>query len=133
MRRSSMKHIALLTAALIAIVAIRPSHAQGDAAAALANRVRETERACAKAMADRAFAAFQSFLAEATVFWGQQPLRGKQAVAAAWKRMYDGPRALFSWDPETVEVLNDGTLAFSSGPVRDPEGKRTGTFNSVWR
>ena len=34
---------------------------------------------------------------------------------------------------ETVEVLDSGTLALSSGPVRDPSGKRTGTFNSVWR
>jgi len=36
-------------------------------------------------------------------------------------------------DEEFVEVLESGTLAMSSGPVRDPSGKRTGTFNSVWR
>ena len=32
-----------------------------------------------------------------------------------------------------VEVVASGTLAFSTGPVFDPEGKRTGTFNSTWR
>jgi hypothetical protein len=32
-----------------------------------------------------------------------------------------------------VEVLDSGTLAMTSGPVFDPAGKRTGTFNSVWR
>jgi hypothetical protein len=32
-----------------------------------------------------------------------------------------------------VEVLDSGTLALSSGRVRDPQGTRVGTFNSVWR
>ena len=30
-------------------------------------------------------------------------------------------------------MVDSGTLAFSTGPVFDPEGKRTGTFNSTWR
>jgi hypothetical protein len=38
-----------------------------------------------------------------------------------------------STEPQRVEVLDSGTLALSSGPVRDPQGKRIGTFNSVWR
>jgi hypothetical protein len=53
-------------------------------------------------------------------------------VAAAWKRFYDGAQAPFSWEPDRVEVLDSGTLALSSGPVRDPQGNRAGTFNSVW-
>jgi hypothetical protein len=32
-----------------------------------------------------------------------------------------------------VEVLDSGTLALSSGPVRDAEGNLIGTFMSVWR
>ena len=32
-----------------------------------------------------------------------------------------------------AQVRESGTLAISSGPVRDPSGKRTGTFNSIWR
>ena len=39
----------------------------------------------------------------------------------------------FSWAPDSVEVLADGTLALSTGPVRDPAGKATARFNSIWR
>jgi len=52
------------------------------------------------------------------------------AVAAPF---FAGPDAPFSWRPELVEVLDSGTLALTSGPVRDPTGRRTGTFNSIWR
>jgi len=102
--------------------------------AGLAAEVANVERAFAKTMADRNHTAFVSFLSEETVFIPDgAALRGKQAVAAAWKRFYDAPQAPFSWDPDKVEVLDSGTLAISSGPVRDPQGNRVGTFNSVWR
>jgi ketosteroid isomerase-like protein len=97
-------------------------------------QVRARERAFAKTMADRDHAAFVSFLADETVFLpGNGPLRGKAAVAQAWKKYYEGPKAPFSWDPDTAEVLDSGTLAMTSGPVFDPDGKRVGTFNSLWR
>jgi ketosteroid isomerase-like protein len=35
--------------------------------------------------------------------------------------------------PERVEVLDSGQLALSTGSVRDPKGKRIGTFTSIWR
>ncbi len=106
--------------------------AQPDAG--LAEQVRRTEMAFAKTMADRDHAAFASFLAEEAVFAGsQRVLRGAKEVAAGWKRFYEGAQAPFSWTPERVEVLDSGTLALSSGPVRDPSGKRVGTFNSIWR
>ena len=128
-----MKKLLLGVLALV-LAAVGPSHAQNDDAATLANQVRERERAFAKTMADRDHAAFVSFLADDTVFVSDPAaLRGKPAVAAGWKRFYDGAQAPFSWDPERVEVLDSGALAFSSGPVRDPQGKRVGTFNSVWR
>lgn len=102
--------------------------------AELKEQVRRTEAAFAKTMADRDHAAFRRFLAADTVFLsGGQATRGAAAVAERWKRFFDGPAAPFSWAPEFVEVLDSGTLAMSSGPVRDPSGKRTGTFNSVWR
>jgi ketosteroid isomerase-like protein len=99
----------------------------------LQEQVRKTEIAFAKTMADRDHAAFTSFLADETVFMGREITRGKPAVAAAWKRFYEGPDAPFSWQPDRVEVLDSGTLGMSSGPVHDPSGKRIGTFNSVWR
>ncbi|MBI3369608.1 MAG: nuclear transport factor 2 family protein [Burkholderiales bacterium] len=102
--------------------------------AELTKQVADTERAFAKSMADRDHAAFVKHLSEDTVFFnGTQALRGKAAVAAAWKALYDGAKAPFSWEPDQVEVLNDGTLAISSGPVRDPDGKRVSRFTSIWR
>jgi len=99
----------------------------------LQKQVRERELAFAKTMADRDHAAFTSFVSEEAIFMGRTVLRGRAAVAEGWKRFFEGPKAPFSWEPERVEVVDSGTLAISSGPVRDPEGNRTGTFNSTWR
>lgn len=100
----------------------------------LRQQVVETERAFARTMAARDHAAFVSFLSKETVFFsGEKPLRGAEAVAAWWTRYYEGPAAPFSWEPEEVEVLDSGTLALSSGPVRDPAGGLVGTFTSIWR
>jgi ketosteroid isomerase-like protein len=102
--------------------------------AALANQVRDTEQAFARSMADRNHAAFVSFLSDEAVFMSEaQTLRGKQAIGDGWKRFYDAAQPPFSWEPERVEVLDSGTLALSTGPVRDPQGRRIGTFNSIWR
>ena len=85
-------------------------------------------------MADRDAAAFATFLDAETIFMsGGRATRGAQQVAERWKAFFEGAQAPFSWAPEFVEVLDSGRLAMSSGPVRDASGKRTGTFNSVWR
>jgi ketosteroid isomerase-like protein len=133
MKRAMLKHAVAVVAIAIA-AGTAPPRAQTDPAA-LADQVRETEQAFAKSMADRDHAAFVSFLSDEAVFVpdGQPTLRGKSAVAAAWKRLYEGAQPPFSWAPERVEALDSGTLALSSGPVRDPQGKRIGTFNSIWR
>ena len=99
----------------------------------LRNQVRQAEIAFAKTMADRDHAAFASHVAEDAIFFGRTALRGRRQVAEAWKAYYDGKDAPFSWEPERVEVNDAGTLGISSGPVRDPSGKRVGTFNSIWR
>jgi len=102
--------------------------------AALKQQVADTERAFAATMAARDHAGFSAFLAEETVFFsGPTPLRGRVAVAEGWKRFYEKPAAPFSWEPTEVEVLDSGTLALSSGPVKDPSGKLIGTFTSIWR
>lgn len=100
----------------------------------LALQVAQAERAFARSMAERDHAAFTSWLsAHAVFFGGSTVLRGRDAVAAGWKPYFDAPKAPFSWEPDQVEVLGDGTLAHSSGPVRNPEGKVVARFNSVWR
>lgn len=117
-----------LTLAAAGAVAAEP------AAAPLRQQVIDTERAFARSMAERDHAAFVRHLSEQTIFQSPGgPLHGKAAVAAAWKKYYEDTAAPFSWEPDQVEVLPDGTLAHSSGPVRDPEGKQFARFYSVWR
>jgi ketosteroid isomerase-like protein len=107
---------------------VPPSNAE------LKQQVADTERAFAATMAKRDHQAFVSFLADEAIFYnGPRALRGRDTVAAEWKPLYEKPEAPFSWEPDQVEVLDSGTLAHSSGPVRDPKGKVTGRFNSVWR
>lgn len=96
-------------------------------------QVRAAERAFARSMADRDLDAFASHLAPDAIFFGKTVARGKAAVIADWKQFYEGPKAPFSWEPTEVEVLDSGTLAISSGPVRAPDGKQIGVFNSIWR
>ncbi len=99
----------------------------------LAAVVRAREVAFAKTMADRDHSAFATFISEEALFLGATVLRGRGAVAAGWKPFFEGPQAPFSWEPERVEVIDSGTLAISTGPVRNPQGERVGTFNSTWR
>ena len=120
----------LLFPALLAFA----SAAAGETNAELKEQVRAAEIGFAKTMADRDFAAFAGFVAEDSVFFGRsEAFRGKAAVVASWKPLFDGPQAPFSWGPDTVEVLDSGELALSSGPVLDRSGKRFGTFQSIWR
>ena len=96
--------------------------------------VEETERAFADTMAQRDFEKFKSFLSEEAVFFSRETaLRGKQQIADAWEAYFKEPQAPFSWEPKSVEVLESGTLAWSTGPVYDSEGKVIATFNSVWQ
>lgn len=99
------------------------------------DEVADTERAFARTMAERDFAAFGGFVADEAIFIGQgcEPLRGKAAVLAGWKAYFAAAAAPFSWQPTQVEVLASGTLAMSRGPVHDPDGQRIGGFSSIWR
>ena len=124
---------ALLAAALAALGACGSPAPKTDRAS-LERQVADTERAFAQTMADRDHAAFTRFLSDEAVFFsGPEPLRGKAAVAAGWKRFYESPAAPFSWRPEQVQVLDSGTLALSTGPVLDPAGKPFASFTSLWR
>lgn len=125
-----MRFVAL---ALAFISSLSIGSAFGQSNEELAAQVRDAENAFAKTMADRDLEAFASFVAEDAFFFGEKGLRGKKAVVDAWSKFYEDKTAPFSWRAETVEVLDTGRLAFSSGPVFDSKGIRTATFNSVWR
>jgi ketosteroid isomerase-like protein len=125
-------HRIVLSAVLGLTVAVVASRAADPAA--LKGQVEDVERAFADTMAERDHDGFTTFLSEETIFFsGPTILRGKQQVADAWKSYFDGPAAPFSWEPETVEVNDSGTLALSSGPVRDPDGRLVATFTSIWK
>lgn len=133
-----MRNWIMRTAAGLAATAFAMSaHAADNGASRpenLRDQVTTAERAFAKTMADRDREAFARFVSEEAVFFsGPTPLHGQQQVIEWWERYYRSPQAPFSWEPAEVEVLASGTLALSSGPVRDPDGKLIGRFTSIWR
>jgi ketosteroid isomerase-like protein len=123
----------LLPIVALCFAAFAPAQAQ-SIETDVEQEVAEVERAFAQSMADRDFAAFSSFLDEDAVFVsGPEPLRGKAAVMAAWKPLFDGEAAPFSWQPETVIALPAGDIALSTGPVMAPDGTVSVYYNSTWR
>lgn len=128
-----MKRGMVLASVLLAGALAEAEALSAEPVEALAAKVRARETAFAKTMADRDHGAFATFVAEEALFMGRSVLRGRPAVAAGWKAYFEGDKAPFSWQPDRVEVVGSGTLAFSTGPVFDPGGKRVGTFNSTWR
>lgn len=128
MRLSSLSLIAVCLLVAVAVGRARMPNAD------LRQQVIDHEHAFAATMARRDFEGFGRYLAREAVFMsGQQALRGKEQILKAWRSYYDGAQPPFSWAPEQVEVVESGTLAYSSGPVFDAAGRRIGSFNSVWR
>ena len=114
-------------AACSSMSASAPGESAGD-------RVWAAELAFARTMADRNLGRFSEFVAEEAVFFaGTTALRGRSKVVEGWAGYFAGPDAPFSWEPDQVEVLESGGLAWSTGPVRDPAGKIVARFNSIWR
>jgi ketosteroid isomerase-like protein len=121
---------ALLVVAAVLAVATAAAQASLESRRA---EVFAAERAFARSMAERDFAAFGRYVAEDCVFFGQSALHGREAVLAAWKPFFDGAQAPFSWEPDQVEVLASGDLALSTGLVKNPAGTVTARFNSIWQ
>jgi len=122
----------LLPLTVLLAPTVAPAQAQNQPA--LARQVFQAESTFARTMAARDSQAFAAHVAVDAIFFGRRgPLRGRAAVVGGWQPFFEGPAAPFSWSPEVVEVLESGTLALSSGPVRDPTGRQIGTFNSIWR
>lgn len=123
----------LLLSLALAACASQPAAKPRPDLADLTRQVHAAETAFAQAMADRDFEAFAAHIADDAIFVnGREPLRGKTVILADWKKYFDGP-VPFSWKPETVVVLDDGSLAQTKGPVFDPSGKPILEFRSTWR
>ena len=132
-----MRLLVVLVINLVAVLAFStPAFSNGQAGPAkaeLTEQVRATEIAFAKTLADRDVKTFASMIAPDVIWLADVPLRGPAEVMKNWQKFFDEPKAPFSWAPETVEVQDGGTLALSTGPVFNPEGKRVGTYTSIWR
>jgi ketosteroid isomerase-like protein len=125
-----------LICALCACVLTLPlfGSAHAETREQLTRQVRDAENAFAATMAARDHKAFATFIADDAIFFGgDRPARGKAEVVESWKGLYEKPNAPFSWRSESVEVLDSGKLAHSSGPVLNAKGERVATFNSIWR
>ncbi len=133
-RKASIIIKSLITAATAAILAGYSLSFAQTSEDTLREQVVQTEKAFALSMKDRDFEAFKSFISPEAIFLSSKgTLRGPEQVADWWKRFFDKPQAPFSWEPKTVEVINSGTLALSTGPVFDPDGRQIATFTSIWR
>jgi ketosteroid isomerase-like protein len=116
---------AVLLASMSAAIAAEPS---------AKDQVWAAEVAFAKTVESRDIKAFGEFIADEAVFFsGTTATHGRASVVESWKRFFVDKEAPFSWSPDQVEVLASGTLALSTGPVRDPAGKVISRFNSIWR
>ncbi len=130
-----MPRLVLVVSSILATLLVVPElHAQSTTNAALARQVFVAESSFAATMANRDTAAFAKFVSSEAVFFGQKSvMRGKAAVVAGWRPLFEEPVPPFSWKPEVIEVLDSGNLALSSGPVYGRDGKQFGTFSSIWR
>jgi len=116
---------------LIGAVFAMPAVAEPETAR---EQVWAAENAFAQTMRERNLEAFSDFIADEAVFFaGTTVLRGRSKVIEGWAQYFNGMEAPFSWEPDQVEVLESGSLALSTGPVRDPTGKVVARFNSIWR
>jgi len=126
-----LRSLSLLAACLMLAAAAGNAR---DSNSDLKRQVMEAERGFAATMKARDFDAFKRFIADEAIFISAEgALRGKGAIAKGWRQYYDKPQAPFSWEPEEVEVVASGTLAYSGGPVYNAQGQRIGRFNSIWR
>lgn len=133
MRRGIISLIFLVTLMVLLSVAYAKAEPSPEINK-LQEQLRAAETAFAKTMADRDHAAFAAFVADEAIFFGRAgEIRGRKAVVDAWAGLFEGKDAPFSWRPESAVVLDSGTLGLTSGPVFSPDGKQTGTFQSIWR
>ena len=132
-RRTILRSTLALSSGALTGSAIAAPADETPHAADASNPVHDAEIAFAATLARRDFKAFAEFVAEDAVFiGGGKPQRGRAAVLASWKRFFDGPEAPFSWAPDLVEVLPNGQLGYSTGPVH-VKGKLVARFASTWR
>ena len=131
------RHIILVVLYFFALFVYAPfvyAKSASNPITSLKDTVASVERAFAQTMAKRNLVKFSEFIDQDAIFLsGTTAARGKQAVIERWKRYFEAETPPFSWQPETVVVLETGELALSTGPVINAEGKLIAYFSSIWR
>ncbi len=123
------KHIAVVAILLASVMQVSTAKT-----VSARDQVWAAEVAFAGTMAARDIKKFGELVSDEAIFFaGTTALKGKAKVIEGWAGFFKEPTAPFSWEPDQVEVLASGTLAISTGPVRDPAGNVVARFNSVWR
>jgi ketosteroid isomerase-like protein len=132
---------AALLAAATASARAQPAPASSAGLTAAECDVWSRERSFAQSVADHDAAAFAEHLHPGAVFLGgPEPVRGRDAVVAAWAPLVKGDRIRLRWHPEQVVIGGDADIALSTGPywLEDPSPDanprfRIGRFISTWR
>ena len=115
--------------------AARPAHSPEECA------VWRRELSFARSVENHDTAAFVSHVHPGAVFQAgsAEPVRGRDAVLAAWAPLIEGKGALLRWRPGVVNIGGDANVALSRGPFvfestgRDGARRRSvGFFHSVW-
>lgn len=132
---------AVLLAAAAASTLAQPAPAPSAGMTAEECGVWSRERSFAQSVADHDAAAFAEHLHPGAVFLdGPGPVRGRDAVVAAWAPLVKGDGIRLRWHPEQVVIGGDADIALSMGPywLEDPSPDanprfRVGRFISTWR
>jgi len=99
------------------------------------------ELAFARSVAEQDGSAFAEHLHPQAAFnaGATRPLRGRDAIVAAWTPIIEGKRLRLAWYPTRVTIGGVADVAWSSGPALfeslEPGAEQRfslGTFHSVW-
>ncbi len=101
----------------------------------------ETDRAFAKATAEKGLEGFASYLAEDVWFLndGSPILKGKEAAAKSWETLLADADTSFTWEPVRAEAAASGEMGYTIGQYvikgKTSEGKaftEKGKYFTAW-
>jgi len=135
-----MKNLILLFA-LLATIAGYCQNTSGKSETKLQAEVRKAEADFNKMASEKGIAeAFYAFADENAIIKRERDtlIKGKESIKQYYLKQ--GNNATVTWNPDFIEVSNDGTLAYTYGKYiwteKDKAGKTataTGIFHTVWK
>lgn len=132
---------ALIAAALACLSPLASAQSAVPKLSASECEVWARELGFAHSVAGHDAGAFAGFIAQGAVFGAKRanPLRGHDAVVAAWSGLVAGKELRLSWYPAMVAIGGEPDIAYSSGPALyenlapgTKERFLIGGFQSIW-